>query len=123
MCGVGSKLVWDDESWKPFGIQSCRIFLKMPSKNVPQKMQLLSAIQKVFLLDVSIGVEMRLLEGPTNQNGLNLGIHMLVYVYKVHMCINMLGGRMRSWTNYFFCLKYVFIRKSKEKDVNVKSET
>ena len=36
--------------------------------------------------DVSPGVGMRHLEGPKNADGLNLGIHILVYVYKVHMC-------------------------------------
>ena len=29
-------------------------------------------------------------------------IHIFVYVYKLHMCMYMLGGRMRSWTNCFF---------------------
>ena len=42
------------------------------------------------------------LEGPKNPDGLNLGIHIFVYVYKVHMCIYMLRGGMRSWTNCFF---------------------
>jgi len=37
--------------------------------------------------DVSPGVGMRHLEGPRNPDGLNLGIHVFVYVYKVHMCI------------------------------------
>ena len=46
--------------------------------------------------DVSPGVGMRLLEGPKNPDGLNLGIHIFVYVYKLHMCMYMLGGRMRS---------------------------
>jgi len=41
-------------------------------------------------------------EGPKNLDGLNLGIHVFVYVYKVHMCIYMLRGGMRSWTNCFF---------------------
>jgi len=49
--------------------------------------------------DVSPGVGMRHLEGPKNPDGLNLGIHVFVYVYKVHMCIYMLRGGMRSWTN------------------------
>ena len=40
--------------------------------------------------------------GPKNPDGLNLGIHIFVYVYKVHMCIYMLRGGMRSWTNCFF---------------------
>jgi len=38
-------------------------------------------------LDVSPGVGMRHLEGPKNPDGLNLVIHIFVYVYKVHMCI------------------------------------
>jgi len=53
-------------------------------------------------LDVSPGVGMRHLEGPKNPDGLNLGIHISVNVYKVHMCICMLRGGMRSWTNCFF---------------------
>jgi len=52
--------------------------------------------------DMSPGVGMRHLEGPKNQDGLNLGIHIFVYVYKVHMCMYMIGGGMRSWTNCFF---------------------
>jgi hypothetical protein len=38
--------------------------------------------------------------------GLNLGIYVFVYVYKVHMCVYMLGGGMRSWSNSFFSLTY-----------------
>ena len=34
----------------------------------------------------------RHLEGPKNPDGLNLGIHVFVYVYKVHMCTYMLRG-------------------------------
>jgi len=54
--------------------------------------------------DMSPGVGMRHLEGPKNPDGLNLGIYIFVYVYKVHMCMYMLGGGMRSWTvaNCFF---------------------
>jgi len=52
--------------------------------------------------DVNPGVGMRHLEGPKNPDGLNLGIHIFVYVYKVHMCIYMLRGRMRPWTSCFF---------------------
>ena len=52
--------------------------------------------------DVSPGVGMRHLEGPKNPDGLNLDIHIFLYVYKVHMCIYMLRGGMRSWTNCFF---------------------
>jgi len=47
-------------------------------------------------LDVSPGVGMRHLEspGPKNPDGLNLGILIFVYVYKVRimMCIYMLRG-------------------------------
>jgi len=53
-------------------------------------------------LDVSPGVGVRHLEGPKNPDGLNLGIYIFVYVYKVHMCMYMLRGGMRSWTNCFF---------------------
>jgi len=59
-------------------------------------------------LDVSPGVRMRHLEGPKNPDGLNLGIHIFVYVNKVHICINMLRGGMRSWTNCFFLLTCLF---------------
>ena len=52
--------------------------------------------------DVSPGVGMRHLESPKNPDGLNLGIHILVYVYKVHMCMYILRSGMRSWTNCFF---------------------
>ena len=65
--------------------------------------------------DVSPGVGMRRLEGPKNPDGLNLDIHMFVYVYKVHMCIYMLRGGMRSWTNCFFALTYFFFQKEKQK--------
>jgi len=43
---------------------------------------------------VSPGVDMRYLEGSKNLDGPNLGIHIIVYVYKVHMCVYMLGGGM-----------------------------
>ena len=49
--------------------------------------------------DVSPGVGMRHLECPKNPDGLNLDIHIFVYVYKAHMCIYMLRGGMRSWTD------------------------
>ena len=68
--------------------------------------------------DVSPGVGMRHLEGPKNPDGLYLGIYIFVYVYKVHMCIYILRGGMRSWTNCFFSLTYFFFRKRKAKDVN-----
>ena len=68
--------------------------------------------------DVSPAVGMRHLEGPKNPEGLNLDIHIFVYVYKVHLCIYMLRGGMRSWTNCFFSLTYFFFRKRKAKGVN-----
>jgi len=42
--------------------------------------------------EVSPGVRTRRLEGPENPDGLNVGIHVFVYAYTVHMCIYMLGG-------------------------------
>ena len=62
----------------------------------------------IFNADVSPGVGIRHLEGPKNPDGLNLGIHIFVYVYKVHMCIYILRGVMRSWTNCFFLLTCLF---------------
>ena len=38
------------------------------------------------------GVGMRHLEGPKNPDGLNLDIHLFVYVYKVHMRMFIVGG-------------------------------
>jgi len=52
--------------------------------------------------NVSPGVGRRHLEGPKNPNGLNLCIYVFIYVYKVHICMYMIGGGMRSWTNCFF---------------------
>ena len=46
--------------------------------------------------DVSPGVGMRHLEDPKNPDRLNFDIHIFVYVYRVHMCIYMLRGGMRS---------------------------
>jgi len=46
--------------------------------------------------DVSPRVGMRHLEGQKNPDGFNLGICVFVYVYKVHICIYMRGGGMRS---------------------------
>jgi len=63
---------------------------------------------------VSPGVGMRHLEGPKNTDGLNLDIHIFVYVYKVHMCMYMLGSGMRSWTNCFF-LEHIFSFGEKQK--------
>ena len=40
-------------------------------------------------LDVSPGVGMRHLEVLKNLDGLNLGIRIFVYVYKVHICVYM----------------------------------
>jgi len=53
-------------------------------------------------LDVSPGVVTRHLGCPKNPDRLNHGIYIFVYVYKVHMCIYVLGGGMRSWLTAFF---------------------
>jgi len=58
------------------------------------------------------------LEDPKNPDGLNLDMNIFVYVYKVHICIHMLRGGMRSWTKCFFSLTYFSFRKRKAKDVN-----
>ena len=65
--------------------------------------------------DVSPIVGMRHLEGPKNVNGLNLAISTFVYVYKVLMCMYMLGGGVRSWTNCFFLQKNFSSEKEKQK--------
>jgi len=67
---------------------------------------------------VVLGVGMRHLEGPENPDGLNLGIFAFVYVYEVHIYMNMLGGGMRSWTDCFFSLKFISFGQRKAKDVN-----
>jgi len=68
--------------------------------------------------DVSPGVGIWHLKGPKDPAGLNLDIHIFVFVYKVHMCIYMLRGGMRSWTNCFFSLICFLFRNRKAKDVN-----
>jgi len=57
---------------------------------------------QIKYLVMSPGVGMRHLEGPKNPDGPNNGIYIFVYVYKVHMCMYMLGGGIRPWTNCFF---------------------
>jgi len=52
--------------------------------------------------DVSQVVGIRHLEIPKNPDGLNLGTHIFVYVYKVHTCMYMLRGSIRFWTECFF---------------------
>jgi len=64
---------------------------------------------------VSPGVGMRHLEGSKNPDGLNLGIYVFVYVYKVHMCMYMPGGGMRSWTNCFFLWRVCSFENEKQK--------
>jgi len=72
-------------------------------------------------LDVSPGIGTRHLEGPENPDGQNVGKHVFVYVYKVHMCIYMLGGGMRSGlTAFFFNMK--FLPKKQSKRCNHKTE-
>ena len=75
------------------------------------------------VLDMSPEVRMRHLEGPKNLDGLNLGIYVFVDVYKVHMCIYMIGGGTRSWTKYFLSLTCFSFRKRRSRDVNVKPRT
>jgi len=65
--------------------------------------------------DVSSAVGMRHLEGPKNPDGLNLDMYIFVYVYKVHMCMYMLGGGMRSWTDTAFFFNIFFLPKKKSK--------
>ena len=65
--------------------------------------------------DVTPGVGMRHLEGPKNPDGLNLGIYVFVYVYKVHRCMYMLGRGMRSWTTNLFSSTIFFFRQRKKK--------
>jgi len=59
-------------------------------------------------LDVSPGVGTRHREGPKNPDGLNLGICIFVYMYKVHLCMYMLIGGMRSWTKCYLVFFQVF---------------
>jgi len=66
--------------------------------------------EQIGCSDVSPGVGMRHLEGLKNPDGLNLDIDIFVYVYKVHMCIYMLGGGMRSQTNCFFPQRHIIHR-------------
>jgi len=54
------------------------------------------------VLDVSPGVDTGHLEGLRNPDQPNLGIFVFVYVYKVYMCVYMLGSRMRSGLTVFF---------------------
>jgi len=63
---------------------------------------------KIAFIIAQKEVGMRHLEGPKNPDGLNLGIHIFVYVYKVHMCIYILRCGMRSWTDCFFLLTCLF---------------
>jgi len=61
--------------------------------------------------NVSPGVGMRHLEGPKNQDGLNLRIYIFVYVYKVHMWMYMLGGGMDLELTAFFFNTLFFPKK------------
>jgi len=49
------------------------------------------------------------LEGPEESRWTDLGIYVFVWMYKVHMCIYMLRGGIRSWTNCF--LFYIIFSK------------
>jgi len=46
--------------------------------------------------DVSQEIGMRHLEGPKDPDGLNLDMYIFVYMCKLHMCMHVLGGGMRS---------------------------
>ena len=48
------------------------------------------------VLDVSLGVGMRHLEGPKNPDGLNLGIHIFIYVYKVRTHVYVYAKRQHE---------------------------
>ena len=50
-----------------------------------------------------------------NPDGLNLGIHIFVYVYKGHVCIYMLGGGMRSSTNCFSFNIFLLLKKKSKR--------
>jgi len=63
--------------------------------------------------DVSPGVWMRHLQGPKNPGGLNRGIYVFVYVYKIHM--HMLRGGMGSCTNCFFLKNIFSFEKEKQR--------
>jgi len=62
---------------------------------------------------VSPGVGTRHLKGPKNPAGPKFGICVFVFVHKVHMCMYVLGGGMRSWTNYFI-LEHIFSFETKK---------
>jgi len=64
--------------------------------------------------DVIPRVGMRHLEGPKNPDGLNLDMYVFVHVYKVQICMYMLGGGRRSWTNCFF-LSHIFSFEKEKK--------
>ena len=64
---------------------------------------------------VSPGVGIKHLEGPKNPDGLTLGIYVFVYVCKVHICMYMLKGRMRSLTQCLFSSTFVFFSTKKSK--------
>ena len=53
------------------------------------------------------------LEGPKNPDGVNPGTHTFVNVYKVHMCMYMLEGGMRSYC--FFREHHSIFSSEKEK--------
>ena len=53
--------------------------------------------------------------GPENSDGLNLGTYVFAYVYKVYMCMYMLGDGMWSWTKVLFFFNIFFVPKKKRK--------
>jgi len=73
------------------------------------------------VLDVSPGIGTGHLEVPTNPDGLNLGIYIFEYVYKVHMCNIYTGRRNEIWTNCLFSLN-IFLPKKRGKRCDRKTE-
>jgi len=63
------------------------------------------------------GFGTRHLEGPKNPDGLNFGIYVFVYVYKVHMCIFLQGSGMRflDQLSAFFLYGIFASEKDKQK--------
>ena len=107
----GVQLVYESTCWLAWGVISdrrkdrgvvCVFSIWNADGSVCGCMCVYTHIAHMGYLDVSPGVGVRHLEDTKNPDGLNLGIYIFVYVYTVHMCMYMLGGGMRCWTNCFF---------------------
>jgi len=73
------------------------------------------------VLNLSSGVGTRHLEGPKNLDGLNFAKHTFIYVYKVHVCMYVLGGGMKSGLAAFF-FNIIFLPKKQSKRCERKTE-